>query len=546
MADRRWIAPVGLAAALALGVWLRAVLPATVQDLRPRPDALEYEEAARNILDGNGYFLVIEGSLYPPRYPFGFSLLLVPLLWAWDAGPGTGVVIVLACAIATLVAVWRLARDAAGPSAGAVAAFLVAASPVHVEWSRAVMSDVPAACATTWLLVGVVTALRRDRSAAAPGARQERANLGAALARWAALGLGIGLTALLRIPAAAVAAPAALGVLLDRGPFRLHRLTALGAGLVLGLTPLWAYGLARFGSPLRSGYDLWVSGDAFFSLEYLSAPPAGGGEVSNGIHYGLALAGLGDLYSWPIAVLVLVGFVEAVRAGGRRGELAWLALAFTLPTVAAQVVFFWQDTRFLLPIVPVLLCVAALPFAPEVRVAVRASALALAIAGLVLLARSPTLYAREKQLWEPTKLRQIDALVPPNAAVLAHSTEPFVRRILRRPGTDRIWVPIGLDAHQLARRLEKVAPTGPARDDGGWMRHGLDPRSAEGIVREMLSEGRPVYLSTMLRPKVKRFQEIFRALDHSFRLEPVLRRDDGDLLFAVHARGDPPSRPTMP
>src|SRR5262245_59868404 len=163
---RRWFAFAGLAVALALGLALRAVAPATIEDLRPRPDALEYEEAARNILAGRGYSLVIEGSPYSPRYPFGFSLLLVPVFWLWDAGPGSGVVLVLACALATIAAAWRLSRDAAGPFAGSVAAVLVAASPVHVRWSRVVMSDVPAACATTWLVVGVVAAFRRDRAAA--------------------------------------------------------------------------------------------------------------------------------------------------------------------------------------------------------------------------------------------------------------------------------------------------------------------------------------------------------------------------------------------
>src|SRR5262249_6120555 len=157
----------------------------------------------------------------------------------------------------------------------------------------------------------------------------------------------------------AVAMPSAMAALLDRGPLRWRRLGALSAGLALGLVPLLGYNLARFGSPLRSGYDFWEG--ASFSPAYVFAPPAGGGTVPNGVIYGLALAGLGDLYSWPIAALVLLGLVEGLRTGGRRGELALLSLAFAVPLLAVQTIFFWQDTRLLLPVVPVLLCVAALP-----------------------------------------------------------------------------------------------------------------------------------------------------------------------------------------
>jgi hypothetical protein len=62
------------------------------------------------------------------------------------------------------------------------------------------MSDVPAACATTWLVVGILAALRRDRAAASLRPRGGRPKLGASVATWAVLGVGIGLTTLLRIP----------------------------------------------------------------------------------------------------------------------------------------------------------------------------------------------------------------------------------------------------------------------------------------------------------------------------------------------------------
>jgi hypothetical protein len=49
-----WIA---LVVALARGAAVRWTVPAVVEDLKPRPDALEYEEAARNLVAGEGYSL---------------------------------------------------------------------------------------------------------------------------------------------------------------------------------------------------------------------------------------------------------------------------------------------------------------------------------------------------------------------------------------------------------------------------------------------------------------------------------------------------------
>jgi len=74
--------------------------PGRAGDLRPRPDALEYETGARNLLAGNGYCLLVEGRRYPPRYPPGMSMLLAPFLLAWDGGPGSGIVPVLGMAVA--------------------------------------------------------------------------------------------------------------------------------------------------------------------------------------------------------------------------------------------------------------------------------------------------------------------------------------------------------------------------------------------------------------------------------------------------------------
>src|SRR5437867_2970015 len=98
----------GLAAALILGAVLRWNPPSQASDLGPRPDALEYEEGARNLASGKGFCLIVESKKFAPRYPFGFPVLLAPVLRLWTDSPGSGVVVVLACALGTIAAAWRL------------------------------------------------------------------------------------------------------------------------------------------------------------------------------------------------------------------------------------------------------------------------------------------------------------------------------------------------------------------------------------------------------------------------------------------------------
>ncbi|HJW69352.1 MAG TPA: hypothetical protein VJ829_08345, partial [Candidatus Binatia bacterium] len=142
---RRALGWMGLVVALAAGTAVRWTLPGDVEDLRPRPDALEYEEGARNLVAGEGYALVMDGGRYPPRYPPGFSLLIAPAMWLSGGRHGTGIWTVLASALVGIACVWAMGRLVGGPASALAAGLLLALAPLHVRWSRAVMSDVPTA-----------------------------------------------------------------------------------------------------------------------------------------------------------------------------------------------------------------------------------------------------------------------------------------------------------------------------------------------------------------------------------------------------------------
>src|SRR5207245_5185286 len=88
------------------------------------------------------------------------------------------------------------------------------------------------------------------------------------------------------------------------------------------------------------------------------------GTEPNLSFYARTLAGLGDLYPWPWAVLIALGAACALRSK-RRDERAVVMLGalFLGLLCGVYVTFFWQASRFLVPALPLLVALAGLPFA---------------------------------------------------------------------------------------------------------------------------------------------------------------------------------------
>ncbi len=495
-----------LGIALVLGALVRWTQPADIEDLRPRPDALEYEEAARNLVAGEGYSLVLDGGRFPPRYPPGFSLLLVPAMWLTGGRFGAGVWVVLACALAGIVAVWALGLMTGGPASAAAAALLLALAPLHARWSRAVMSDVPAATVTTLLVVGGIRCSRRD-------ARDRM---------WFALGVAAGLAALLRPACTLVAAP--LVVAIPAGSERIRRLLALAGGVVLGLLPLALYGLVRFGSPLASGYGYWVPAE-FFGWHNAVAGPAGGGTMGNLPFYVRQLAGLGTLYSPTVALLALAGLVLALRRPGAARLLAWITLATTALLLAVHVPFFWQADRFLLPVLPLVTALAALPVGALAPPALRIAGAGLAGIALVAACVTPGAFTPpDAPLGEVAALRAIAAQVERNAVLIARANAiPVARRF--HAGTDRLWVPLDRCTHRSLIRDLHLTPYAPADVPQNWVWDAIgprfDPEIAEAVIHALLASGRPVYFAPLLLFEAPFVIEFTTLLHRRFALEVI-------------------------
>jgi hypothetical protein len=511
---------------LLLGVYLRLTPRALIEDLRPWPDALEYEEVARSLASGRGYLLWIGNLAYPPRYAPGMSLLIAASLPLVGDAPGCGIWVVLAGAAVAIGGTYLLVYGVAGRAAGLVAALLIATSPLHVSWSRAVMSDVPASAAVALLAAWTVALVRRHAGAVES----------------AALGFACGLAVSLR-PPLAVLAPAAGAaiVLLSPDPWRsrLRSVIALGCGTAVGVLPLLWLDLSLFGSPLHTGYGYWAPG-ASFAMGQVTAEAVN--RPSNLSVYLPVLVGDGALYPRPAAILLLVGTVVGLRRGGDARKLVLVCLLVIVPFVSLHAGYSGRADRLFLSILPLLAALMSIPLALGSARILRACALVLVVATLLLEARQPDAFAPPNQpYFDVATLERAAGVAERNAAILASTNPIAFARVLRRNGADRIWVPLGLDPHQLTIRLRHLAPV--RRDDTSrsWIATPItlpfDRTAALAAVDGLCREGRPVYFSEQRRGEFALLGSLENALRFRYSLTPVVAAQP----FAIYRVGCVPA-----
>jgi 4-amino-4-deoxy-L-arabinose transferase-like glycosyltransferase len=527
-----WLSVAALLVVLAGAAALRWTSPADVADLRPRPDALEYEEAARSLAEGRGYRLWLAGDAYPPRYPPGMSLLIAASLPLLGDKPGAGIHVVLASALAAIAGTFVLARRAGGPAAALVAATLVATARLHVLWSQAVMSDVPATAAVAWLGAWTVSLLQRR-------------------ARWCehfALGAACGLAVWIRQPLVIVAAAVCLATLLlapDDFAVRLRRAFVTGLGVIAGIAPFLWLNARLFGSPLRSGYGFWTPLSSFA----LGRAAASAGRPSTLGMYVRQLAGDASLYPWPAAVLLLAGTAVALRLGGRARTLCAFTWLLTTLFVGMLASYSLATNRLLLPVLPLLAATMSLTVADAAPRIVRALGAALFAGALWLNLTIPSALLGQPTapMFDTATLEKIAAVAEPNAAVLAYSSPFLFERVLRRNGADRVWIPLRVDEHMLSIAALRLQPLERDPQRAGWIEQpivlGFRPDRVIARIEALCRDGRPVYLSTQRAVHVVFMPELERTLRERFGLTQVVPPDP----WAVYRVGcDAPAVVTAP
>jgi 4-amino-4-deoxy-L-arabinose transferase-like glycosyltransferase len=542
-----------LPALVALGALALVVIPASWRaDPFPYPDALEYALSARALADGEGYLIPVLNGRYPPHYPLGFPLLLVPWYWLPGAGLTAGLYGVALFAVATVVGAYLVGRHTAGTAGGLAAAAAVAFSAKFIDWSHRVMSET----ATAALVAGVALALARH--AVAPTERERD--------RWAvALGLLCGLGLVTRFPN--VVLPAAVGVALLLDPrvrARPIRTAALIlAGPVLALAVLAGYAWRTFGDIGMTGYKWWgyqfhASLARTFAFTYALRGPGASDRPApraNWLFY--TRDALPQLFPSLLLATAALGLGLALRhrtPATRR--VAVFALATTLLTLGLYVLYFFQSVRFVAPLVPVVafgVGVAAGQAVEWLRGGTFGSRLAGAVmAGIIATGIAPMIgpAMAESFVWQRGVRGTRSLFVEPMESI----TSALYRRIVP-PGSvvfTNVQVPFldvaGLPAHAQVFPMTR-----------GWYWYGPPLRGVptfaelQPMVRDGLSAGRRMYTDAVTLEAIRwesppgSAGAATRRLLEGYALIPV-GREGSAAVYRLSLRGrlDPSGSPTAP
>jgi hypothetical protein len=324
-------------------LWLVLTTPPRALDQQPFPDTFEYADAAVHLAAGDGYVTSVHDQRpQPPRYPPGFSLVLVPVArWTGSSvdallnvTPWLGALYVIAAATTA----WLLG----GPIAAGLAAALVGSAPFAVESASLLMSDALVAALTC-----VLAALLQRQST------------------WSVRATSVlsGGLALMRLSAAV-----AILALLLAIPAQSRRRVVLLA--LPGVLALLIYQWATFGSPIAGGYDYWLPQLRMFAVGYAVERPMGDGPTLVGDALNGALLGwlcpcqdeggpltqlpnalfylavvFGPLWVFAPPLVGVVGLVYAVRH--RREPAAAFTLWLLLLTVCILSVYVFQAARLI-------------------------------------------------------------------------------------------------------------------------------------------------------------------------------------------------------
>jgi 4-amino-4-deoxy-L-arabinose transferase-like glycosyltransferase len=310
--------------AVALIVYYMAVLRVDlhnswIRNLDPHPDADEYVASAISAAREGTFWIHNAGRMVPSRYPFGFPLLMAPLVWL-GVEPVTvsvrfnqllGLVIVLAA----FYVFWRAGdRLAAG-----LTSLFMATMPGLLTLSRSTMSDELGAAI---IVAALYCYWRYVRST--PG------HLTWGIAGSALLALGIWV----RTPNLMyLSLLAGVGLFGQPGSWRQRiRTTAVfGLAFLVAVSPVLVYNHLSFDHPLKTGYDYWLpqpDGGSSTSPIVAFAPTtqrAGfqGWNIMNELiqrERGMNMAvmfGIGSYLNPTLVLLTIVSAIMAVRTRDR-------------------------------------------------------------------------------------------------------------------------------------------------------------------------------------------------------------------------------------
>ncbi len=307
----------------------------------PLPDAVEYAVVAANIHAGVGPYLSVNGREIPSRYPFGFPLLILPFYVALGNDIANSYYASVCCGALSMALMFALAR-ALFPEVSVArwATFFLGSCSLFLTFSGLIMTEV---CSIFLALLALNLAARIGPQSHARA--------------FAALGLVLGYAVLVRTANVLMVPPIALYLLVERRARLPSRsLLALLLALAACAVPLLAYNAWVFGSWIRNGYDVYTPRTLFawrffraHALPYLETLALATGGKSIWLE--------GPFYGWIVPALAALGLI-ALQRERRRGVIALFA-AWMASFYLFYASYFFDDFRFFVPALPLLLLVAA-------------------------------------------------------------------------------------------------------------------------------------------------------------------------------------------
>jgi len=324
----------------------------TLLNLGPYPDATEYFAQAKTLLKDGWPSIQIGYDKLPSRYPFGYPALMLPWL---NVLPTADAVLApfrtnQSLGLLLLLAVFGFYAYLAMPLTGGFAALLLATLPGFFIFCRSSISEISASALVVFAFMFAYLGLKEER--------RWKIYVSAA---FLGLSLNIRMQSLFFAPLLLV-----MAFFPERGT-RLRWLlhcAALPILFLLAASPGLALNIIEFHSPFKTGYDFWVPwtpkwSEHRFSLRYLPNNVARLWSEFALRRSGFSAAnifGTGTCFVPAFVLLTCVGLLFI-----RKGRFTFCALLSGLSFLAAALVYSVADIRLYLPLLLLLIAVAALP-----------------------------------------------------------------------------------------------------------------------------------------------------------------------------------------
>jgi hypothetical protein len=475
----------------------------------PLPDAIEYAVGAAALADGRGLGLTIDGVTIPSRYPPGFPLLIALAYGALGKDVANAYWVSIACGVVALPLMFLLARAlVADPAVARWGTFFLTTNALVLSFAPLVMSEL---CSLLLALAALNLAVRLTPTSRASA--------------FAALGCVLGFATVVRTANVLMIALSLVALVMVHGrPSRPRQWIALGAPLAFAAAGLAVHNAAVFGSPLRDGYAFYTP-RTMFAWEFFTAHAPSYFRTLALASGGKTLWLDGPFYGLLVPALAAVGIVALHRAG-RRDALV-LAGAWVVTFFVFFASYFFHDVRFFVPVLPIVLLMAACgaaalmpPQASPWRPAFVAIVAGLYLIGPVGHGTSPLDAIRQNRLGQD----------PPANHVHVRALNAYMDRIEASAGSHVVVTALNLVyADHFSNHRYLLVPLSPHQEYARVPE--VQARMPWADVDRLLAEGRQVYVSDFATDDDDA-KAAFGALAARHRLEPIT--DAGLALARVH------------